>query len=366
MSDVLEQIERFATPGATHAVLATLVSAKGSTPRTAGARMWVGPDGRLLGSVTIGGCVDARVIAESERTLREGVARLLTFSLGDEEAWEIGLTCGGEIEVLVERVDLARADDPLVRAYRQAAEVVTRGSEATIVMRLDGVRDRLVVTEDERYGTLGDAGLDAAATTIAHTNRATSTIASCTTERGDTRLYVERCAAPETVMIFGAGEVARSLVPILRELGMRTVLVDGRERFATRERFPGADDICVGMPSEIAAQASITPRTYVVLVAHDYKYELPVLRQLLPSRAGYIGMLGSRRRGDAVKRLLREDGVGEDAIARLHTPIGLDIGARSTAEIALAIAAEIIAVREAGRRAAPGASRPPMTAGESV
>ena len=350
MNDVLDQIERFASLGAEQAAMATLVSAKGSTPRTAGARMWVAPGGRLLGSVTIGGCVDARVIAESDRTLREGGSRVLTYSLGDEEAWEIGLTCGGEIEVLIERVDLDRSDDPVVAAYREARDVVGADAEATIVARLDGKRQRLVVTDDDAMGTLDDVGLDAAAVSLAHESRAQSWISSVTTANGETRLYFERCAAAETVVIYGAGEVARSLVPIVKELGMRTVLVDGRERFATRERFPLVDDLRVGMPSEIASELPATSRTYVVLVAHDYKYELPVLRQLLPSGAGYVGMLGSRRRGDAVKRLLREDGVPEHAIEKLHTPIGLDIGARSTAEIALAIAAEIVAVREGRRR----------------
>src|SRR5262245_44507578 len=140
MSDVIEQVGRFTTMGLDRAAMATLVSAKGSTPRTAGARMWVAPGGTLLGSVTIGGCVGARVISESERTLREGGARVLTFSLGDEEAWEIGLTCGGEIEVLVERVELGRADDPVLTAYREAARVIASDAEATVIVRLDGQR----------------------------------------------------------------------------------------------------------------------------------------------------------------------------------------------------------------------------------
>ena len=362
MNDVLDQIDRFAASGAGRVAMATLVSAKGSTPRTAGARMWVAPGGRLLGSVTIGGCVDARVIAESDRTLRDGGSRVLTYSLGDEEAWEIGLTCGGEIEVLIERVDLDREDDPVVTAYRQASQAAREDIGATIVARLDGQRHRLVVTDDDAIGTLDDVGLDAAAIGLAHESRTASWTSTITTANGETRLYFERVALAETVVIYGAGEVARSLVPIVRELGMRTVLVDGRERFATRERFPQVDDLRVGLPSEIAAELPATSRTYVVLVAHDYKYELPVLRHLLPSGAGYIGMLGSRRRGDAVKRLLREDGVAEDAIAKLHTPIGLDIGARSTAEIALAIAAEIIAVREGKRRPAVEIQRAPVEA----
>jgi xanthine dehydrogenase accessory factor len=366
VTDVLEQIERFRQLGVGTAAMATLVSAKGSTPRTAGARMWVGDGGRILGSVTIGGCVDARVIAESERALREGGARLLTFSLGDEEAWEIGLTCGGEIEVLIERVDASDESDAVVAAYRDARRIVAANGEATVVTRLDGPRSRLVATDDELLGTLGDRDMDAAAASIAHQRRGVAWIDTVTTVGGSFRLYFEHCAAADTVVIYGAGEIARSLVPIVRELGMHTVLVDGRERFATRERFPDADEIRVGMPSEIAEQLPVTSRTHVVLVAHDYKYELPVLRLLLPSNAGYVGMLGSRRRGETIKRMLREDGVPDEAIARLHTPIGIDIGARSTAEIALAIAAEIIAVREGKHRRAQAAPRAAMAAQESA
>jgi xanthine dehydrogenase accessory factor len=127
---------------------------------------------------------------------------------------------------------------------------------------------------------------------------------------------------------------------------MRTVVVDGREQMATRSRFPTADEIHVGMPSEFAEQQPATKHTYVVLLAHDYKYELPVLREVLRSDAGYVGMLGSRRRGESVKSMLRDEGFTAGELSRLRTPIGLAIGAKSAAEIALAIASEIVAVRE--------------------
>jgi len=138
---------------------------------------------------------------------------------------------------------------------------------------------------------------------------------------------------------------------------MRVVVVDGRERMATRGRFPTADEIHVGMPSEIAEQLRPTKRTYVVLLAHDYKYELPVLREVLRSDAAYIGMLGSRRRGESIRSMLSDDGFTTSELSRLRTPIGLMIGAKSAAEIALAIAAEIVAVRE-GRDAAAARSMP--------
>jgi xanthine dehydrogenase accessory factor len=152
-----------------------------------------------------------------------------------------------------------------------------------------------------------------------------------------------------------------SLVTFARELGMRTVVVDGREQMATRARFPLADEIIVGMPSEFAQQTPATRRTYIVLLAHDYKYELPVLREVLRGEAGYIGMLGSRRRGESIKAMLRDEGFTSAELSCLRTPIGLSIGAKSAAEIALAIASEIVAVREG-----PRASRARVLANDGV
>jgi xanthine dehydrogenase accessory factor len=161
-------------------------------------------------------------------------------------------------------------------------------------------------------------------------------------------LFFERVAPPETVVIYGASQVAMSVAVFSRELGMRTVIVDGREKMANRERFPSANEIHVGMPSEIAQQFPATRRTYVVLLAHDYKYDLPVLREVLRRDAGYIGMIGSRRRAASIRAMLEEEGFTAADLERLRTPIGLPIGAKSAAEIALAIVAEIIAVRGEG------------------
>jgi xanthine dehydrogenase accessory factor len=327
--------------------MATLVSAKGSTPRSAGSKMWVDARGGVLGTVTIGGCVDARVIEAAARVLATGMPELLALSLGDDEAWEIGLTCGGSVEVLVERVSPGTAD-PIAAAYRAAMECVERGEAAVIATALDGSGARRLVVDTGATGSLGDAHVDAAIDALAGACRG-SALETIADGAGGRRVYLERHAPPETVVIYGAGEVARALVPIVGELGMQTVLVDARERYATPERFPGVAAIHVGMASEITSTLALTPRTYAVLVVHDYKVELPVLGALLRSDLGYVGMLGSRRRGETIRQLLREDGLAPDEIARLRTPIGLDIGARTPAEIALAIAAELVAVREGKR-----------------
>jgi xanthine dehydrogenase accessory factor len=364
MSELLEQFSRVAANGRP-AALATLVAAAGATPKKTGSTMWVAEDGSLIGSVTIGGCVDARVVERAEQVIRSGAAALLSMSLGDEDAWELGLTCGGQVDVLVQRVDPRNADDASIVAYRAARDAYDAGRASVVVTCLDGRAERLTIEESGMIvGTLGDAMLDARARELATSRLVEGTgsgVERITHEDRELALFFERIAPPENVMIYGASHVAMSLVVFARELGMRTVIVDGRERMATRDRFPLADEIHVGMPSDIAAQWHATARTYIVLLAHDYKYELPVLREVLRSDAGYIGMLGSRRRGATIRAMLAEEGFTPEELARLRTPIGLGIGAKSAAEIALAIAAEIVAVRE-GRVAGVERSLPHMPA----
>jgi xanthine dehydrogenase accessory factor len=272
--------------------VATLVSATGSSSKKVGARMFVGASGRILGGVTIGGCVDAQVVEASDALLSEGGRRLLSISLDDDEAWEIGLTCGGTVEVMIESVRPSDPNDPVVQAHRAAAALLEAGESAELETPL-----------------------------------------------GDGRTFIDHLSPPTTLLIIGAGQI-----------DMRTMVIDGRERYATRERFPDADDVCVGMPSEIVASVSPTKNVAAVLVAHDYKYELPVLRQLIRAPIGYLGMLGSRKRGAAVRELLREEGFTDDELARIRTPIGLDLGGKAPAEVALSILAELVAVRS-GKRA---------------
>jgi len=282
--------------------LATLISATGSTSKKVGAKMMVGESGRIVGGVTIGGCIDAQVIEAADELIETGGRRVLKISLDDDEAWEIGLTCGGTVEVLVERVEPNNPHDRVVRAHAAAAEVLEKGEAATIEVPVE-----------------------------------------------DGRVFVDRIAPPTTLLIVGAGQIAMSLTRFARELDMRSIVIDGRERYATRERFPDADEIQVGMPSELVARIPATPNVAAILVAHDYKYELPVLRLLLRSPVGYLGLLGSKKRGAAVRDILRDEGFADDELARLHTPIGLDIGGKSSAEVALSIIAEVVAVRSGKR-----------------
>jgi xanthine dehydrogenase accessory factor len=358
VTETVQQLEVLVSE-ARRVAMATLVATKGTGPKKEGAKMWVDDRGDILGSVTIGGCVDARVIEESEAVLAGSGRKLLSMSLGDEDAWELGLTCGGVVDVLIEAIDFARPDSSAVRAYREVQDALGRGLRAVAVMRLEGSPERLVVREDGSVsGTLGDAGLDEAARVqalrvLGDGGSRTSTLAL---PGGDVALFFEVHAPRSALYVFGAGHLAIPLVELARTLGMRTVVVDGRERFATRERFPGVDELRVGIPSEIAGSLSYDAGTAVVLVAHDYKYDIPVLETVLRTGAGYIGLLGSTRRGEAIREFLREQGISDAQLARIHVPVGLDIGARTASEIALSILAEAIAQRS-GRPGTPMRAR---------
>ena len=375
MSELFEQIDALRRVEG-RAALATLVSTHGTTPRKEGAKMWVGEDGRILGSVTIGGCVDAEVMAQAEDVLAARAPKLLQLSLGDEDAWEIGLTCGGTIEVFLEPValgaDEGRAEDGL-SLYEMLRAHVGAGRAGAIVTRMDapGAGTKLLLLDDgRRLGSLGATELDEAAAGLAPEAFATGLSRTVTLgpEGRPVRCFLEVHSPPPTLLTVGAGHVAMPLVTLARTLGFRTVVVDGRPRLATRERFPDADELIVGIPSETVRKTPLLPSSALVLVAHDYKYDLPVLRHALGSPAGYIGLLGSRRRGEAIMRLLREEGMDEDRLSRLRVPIGLDLGARTAPEIALAILAEIVAARyggtgrplvvEKGGRLGPGGAGP--------
>ena len=343
MTEPFEHIEELRRSQGRVAV-ATLVNTRGTTPRKEGAKMVVGERGDIVGSVTIGGCVDAQVIEQAEDVLTSMRPRLLELNLGDEEAWEIGLTCGGTIEVFVEPLALDRRDDTAARFYDRVHAHARAGGRGAIVTRLEGEAGKLLVLDDGTVeGTLGDRFLDERFVAEARTAIAAGTSRTLFLE--GIRAFAEVVTPPSVLLVVGASHVAMPLMTLARTLGYRTVVIDGRPRFATRERFPDVDDLKIGIPSELVAGYPLIPTTALVLVAHDYKYDLPVLRQALASPVGYIGMLGSSRRGAAILKLLREDGIDEASLGRVRVPIGLDLGARSAPEIALAVLAEIQMVR---------------------
>jgi xanthine dehydrogenase accessory factor len=342
--DHIEQLGRAAGPAA----VATLVNTRGTTPRKEGAKMMVGEGGDILGSVTIGGCVDAQVIEAAAEVLTTRQPRLLELDLGDEEAWEIGLTCGGTIEVYVEPVGPAGPGETAARFHERARQHAATGGRSAIITRLEGEvgAKRLVLDDGTTEGSLGDPFLDDRFTREARAALADGVSRTLFLE--GVRAFVEVLAPPSLLVVVGASHVAMPLVGLARVLGYRTVVLDGRPRFATRERFPDVDELRIGIPSELIRGYPLVAASALVLVAHDYKYDLPVLRHALAAPIGYVGMLGSARRGATILKFLAEDGVSAEDLARVHVPIGLDLGARSAPEIALAIMAEIQAVRGGG------------------
>jgi len=353
LAELFDHIDELRRTGG-RAAVATLVNTRGTTPRKEGAKMLVGEGGRVLGSVTIGGCVDAQVIEQAEDVLTSNRPRLLEMNLGDEEAWEIGLTCGGTIEVFVEPVALDGRDDVGARMYDRVREHARRGGHGAIVTRLDGDGAKILVLDDgTTEGSFGDSFLDQRFT--AEAREALARGSSQTLLLEGVRAFVEVVAPAALLLVVGGGHVAMPLTGLARMLGYRTVVVDGRPRFATAERFPDVDELKIGIPSELIRDYPLIPSTALVLVAHDYKYDLPVLRHALATDVGYIGMLGSSRRGATILRYLAEEGVDQTVLSRVRVPIGLDLGARSAPEIALAILAEIQAART-------GASGQPLSA----
>lgn len=335
--------------------MATLVATRGTSPKKEGAKMWVGERGRILGSVTIGGCVDARVIEAAEEALASLKPQVLSIDMGEEDAWETGFTCAGSVQVLIEPLELTDPDSDLLSLYGTVRAEVEKGRRAAMVTLVERPASRAAVFEDGRItGTLGDAALDEQARDAALDlmEKRISRTVRLTRGSSEMDVFFELHEPPRTLIIFGAGPVSMHLVNLAREAGLRTVVVDGRPRLATRERFPNADELLIGIPSEIARTLAYTPSTLVVLAAHDYKYDIPVLKVVLKSRAAYIGMLGSRRRGAAILKFLSESGIDAESLNRVRVPMGLDIGAESAAEIALAVLAEAVSVK-AGR---PGTS----------
>lgn len=354
MTTTSDRITELRTNGR-RAAVATLVATTGGAIRRLGETMWVDDQGAIVGSVTIGGCVDGRAVEMAEEVLRTGRSRRASLPLGDEDAWAFGMTCAGNVELYVEPVDARGANDPIAAAT-DALTTAVRAGKAAVEARSMGDRPmRLVVLDDgTRHGTLGDATLDdeLARRASALIDERTTGIVSLPASGATSEVFVQVYAPPPSVVIVGATDAAAMLVQLARPLGFHTTVFDGRERWATHERFPNVDVLRVGIPSELVARLELGPANALVLLSHDFKYDFPVLEVALRTRVGYIGVLGSRRRARAIADFLSSIGASADDVARVRVPIGLDIGARTPAEIALSVLAELVAVRN--RRAAEG------------
>jgi xanthine dehydrogenase accessory factor len=351
---------------------AVVVRTFGSAPRPEGAVLLYAADGRIAGSVS-GGCVEGAAAEQIEHARATGNARVIRYGISDEQAWDVGLACGGTIDVLVE---------PAVSsvAIRAATESVGAGGHgAAVVTPLpadspppeggphepgEGAPPelKLVVHEDGRLdGTLGEGALDAAL--VEGALEALRRGQSRTVELGGRSLFIEAFPVRPRLVVVGAVEVARSLVRLAGELGFETVVIDGRASFATPERFPEVERLIVGWPDEIADDIGLGPNDAVAVLTHDVKFDEPAIVEALRRGCRYVGAVGSRRTQTDRRQRLLDAGVSEASLAQLRGPVGLDLGGRQPAETALAILAEIVAERYggSGRPMRDRAAQPPST-----
>ncbi len=330
---------------------AVVVRTFGSAPRPEGAVLLAAADGRLAGSVS-GGCVEGAAFEQIEAARGDDRARVIRYGISDEQAWDVGLACGGTIDVLVE----PRVRPEIVAAARTAGACVaiplpagsptaefgpvapTAGAAMppVVLIGADGVLTGSLGTppEDEALRTAALAALDRGE--------------SGTVEIGPRQVFLEAYPVRPRLVVVGAVEVARYLVRFARELGYETIVVDGRASFATPARFPDVDRLVVGWPDEVADEIGLGPADAVAVLTHDVKFDEPAIVEALHRHCRYVGAVGSRKtQGDRRERLMGA-GVSPAELDQLRGPIGLDLGGRAPAETALAIMAEIVAERRGG------------------
>ncbi|HXZ99932.1 MAG TPA: XdhC family protein [Candidatus Binatia bacterium] len=334
--------------------LATVIRTSGSTPRPAGARLLVSREGRMAGSVS-GGCLESAVILEGQATLRGAAPpRVLHYGISDELGWSVGLSCGGSCDIFIETLRWDGSDEVLIAA-RQAIDA-DRGVALMTTVSGPHMGARAAAVEGGRWvGDLGQPGVEAAIRAGVE-GRLGSGLAGIE-EAEDTGVFVDPVVPAPHLVVVGAAHVAVPLTRMAKAAGYRVTVVDPRRAFLTEQRLPDADRLEAAWPDQVLAGIDLGPRDAAVCLAHDPKFEDPALGILLRGRAGYVGAIGSR--GTNAKRWarLREAGLDEAALARLHSPIGLDLGAVTPEEIAVAILAEVVAARR-GRRGGALSAKP--------
>ncbi|MEU9331560.1 XdhC/CoxI family protein [Streptomyces sp. NPDC048290] len=371
MLDIAEELVRWVGQGRDFAV-ATVVAVSGSAPRRPGAALAVDGDGTAVGSVS-GGCVEGAVYDLCRQALQDGEPVLERFGYSDQDAFAVGLTCGGVIDVLVVPVRAADPARPVLAAALAAAAAGQAVALARIVSGPPALRGRsLLVRPDGGYdggydGGFGAGdGLDRTAAAEARALLETGRTGSVRLSEdgshcpGGLTLFVESAVEPPRMIVFGAIDFAAALVRTGKFLGHRVTVCDARPVFATRDRFPDADEIVVDWPHRYLESTRVDARTVLCVLTHDAKFDVPLLTRALRLPVAYVGAMGSRRTHlDRVARL-RANGVTDRELARLRSPIGLDLGARTPEETALSIAAEIVAVRRGGSGAALTGAHTPI------
>ena len=335
MRDVLPTLERWAQDGV-RAALATVVGVDRSAPREPGSVMAVNETGEVVGSVT-GGCVEPAVYLHTEEVLAGGPPRMSSYGIVDDEAFEVGLPCGGNVDIFVEPMDpvavielasAAREERPVAYLTTVAGEPL---GEPRVISREGDAADEVEAAARPLL-TLGESGV---------------------VEVGGREVFVSSLVPRPAMYVFGAIDFASALATVGHFLGYRVTVCDPRAIFVTPKRFPDADELVIEWPHEFLARAPVDERTAVCVLTHDEKFDVPALRAALATPARYIGAMGSRRTTDRRRARLLELGVAEEELERIHAPIGLPIASRTPEEVAVAIGAQIIAVANRAGTPAP-------------
>jgi xanthine dehydrogenase accessory factor len=339
MRELLSTIDAWRTEGRGFG-RAVLIRVFGNGPRPEGATLLVADDGSIAGSVS-GGCVEGAAAEEVARARGDGCSRVIRFGISDEQAWGVGLACGSTIDVLIEP-ELRPEIETAARQSAGAAIVIplpadSPGDDGGAHPISNGEPADVIVIKPGGGAAHGEIA-DAARTLV---DRRRSGVVALEGEQ----FFIETFAPPPRIVVFGAVQAAIPLVRIAHELGYRVVVADARAAFASRERFPDADDLLVGWPDEVADQVSLAPDDAVVVMSHDPKLDEPAI--VAATRAGcrYIGAMGSKRTQASRRQRLLAEGLTEEELSRFHGPIGLDLGGREPGEMALAILAEVVAER---------------------
>jgi xanthine dehydrogenase accessory factor len=339
-----------------NACLATVIATEGTAPRKEGAKMLIIGGESLKGAVTIGGCVDAQVIEAAEEVMRTGEPQLLRAELGQEDAFEIGLTCAGALRILVEPLKIDREISlPLRHAINDGTPFALLTVTRSLLPAVKPASKIVLLSSGNVCGSLGDDRLNSAAANMAAGLLTKGSSGTVTLDgnfqpvgggqQGEVEIFFEVVAHNLDLFIFGASQVAVPVAALAGQAGFRVHVVDTRPRFANKERFPSASEILVGFPGEIARERNFSRLSFALLLGHAAKHDLPVLDALLRTDIRYIGVLGGTRRAAALAQRLREMGYSDKEIARVKIPVGLDIGAETAEQIAIAIIGELLMVR---------------------
>ncbi|MET9257460.1 XdhC/CoxI family protein [Streptomyces sp. NPDC003717] len=355
MLDIAEELHRWVERGRDFAV-ATVVAVGGSAPRMPGAALAVDAEGTAIGSVS-GGCVEGAVYELCRQALEDGETVLERFGYSDDDAFASGLTCGGVIDILIMPVRAADPARPVLAGVLAAAAL---GEAAAVARIADGPAEltgrALVVRPDGSHQGGFGAHPELDSTVAAETRAFLDAGRTGTLEIGEQgsrcgaplTLLIESSVPPPRMIVFGAIDFAAALVRAGAFLGYRVTVCDARPVFATRARFPEADEVVVEWPHRYLARTEVDSRTVLCVLTHDAKFDIPLLRLALRLPVAYVGAMGSRRTHLDRNERLRADGATELELARLRSPIGLDLGARTPEETALSIVAEVVAARGGG------------------